>query len=290
MRAVRQTLKSALRPWIRRHALGQVHQLRTTNVPLAGSIATAMEEALTKQLSAEERGWIDRIEALRAELNRNSNPMPSFDGSDANAAGARTLEQVLPGGVKACTIAEVCRASKSPFWTLLLFKLIRVLKPSTALELGTCLGISAASQAAAQRLNGQGRLITLEGSAARAALSRKHLASLGLDNTVVVTGIFDDTLAAALNESTPIDYAFIDGHHDEHATVKYYEQLLPHLVEETVVVFDDIAWSAGMRRAWQVLQDHPNVAMSIDLLNVGLCVVTKPPSASRHRFRIRMPT
>jgi predicted O-methyltransferase YrrM len=192
--------------------------------------------------------------------------------------------------MKPCTVAAACGASKTPFWSLLLFKLVRNLQPTIAVELGTCLGVSAAYQAAAQQLNGRGRIITLEGSAARAALSRKHLASLGLENATVIAGIFDDTLQKTLTANSPVDFAFIDGHHDEHATLRYYQQFLPHLIEETVVVFDDIAWSPGMRRAWKALQNDANVAVSIDMLAVGICVVRKAASSTSRHVKIRMPT
>jgi hypothetical protein len=62
------------------------------------------------------------------------------------------------------------------------------------------------------------------------------------------------------------------------------------LVDESVVVFDDITWSPGMRRAWQMLQQHPHVALSIDLWNVGLCIVKKAACPAKHRLKIRMPT
>jgi predicted O-methyltransferase YrrM len=51
-----------------------------------------------------------------------------------------------------------------------LFKLVRTLQPATIVELGTCIGISAAYQAAAQQINHRGRIVTLEGSSTRAAL------------------------------------------------------------------------------------------------------------------------
>jgi predicted O-methyltransferase YrrM len=285
MRAAKKLVKSVLRPWIRSRAHAQLARVRSIGLPTAGKIADAIDATLAGDFTPDERRWIERIEALRSELNRNNNPLPTGD----TATTARTLEQVIPNP-QPCTIAEACAASKSYFWTLLLFKLVRALRPTTAIELGTCLGISAAYQAAALELNGRGRIVTLEGSASRAAQSRRNLESLNLTNVTVVTGIFEDTLDSTLRDSAPIDYAFIDGHHDEHATLKYHEQFLPHLVDDAVVVFDDITWSPGMRRAWQTLQQHPNVAASIDLLNVGLCIVKKTPSPAKHRLRIRMPT
>jgi hypothetical protein len=72
--------------------------------------------------------------------------------------------------------------------------------------------------------------------------------------------------------------------------LKYYEQLLPHVVEESVLVFDDISWSAGMCRAWQALENHPNVALSTNLGAVGVCIVSAGHGSLKHRVKMRMPT
>jgi predicted O-methyltransferase YrrM len=43
-----------------------------------------------------------------------------------------------------------------------------------------------------------------------------------------------------------LDFAFIDGHHDERATVAYFQQMKPSLSPGAVVLFYDIKWSSGM--------------------------------------------
>jgi predicted O-methyltransferase YrrM len=177
-------------------------------------------------------------------------------------------------------VGELCRkASKPPAWSLLLFELVRAFRPRNCIELGTCLGISAAYQAAALRLNGAGTLVTLEGAEALAGLSRLHLRELGLDNVTVVAGRFQDKLPGILRHGPPVDYAFIDGHHDEKATLEYYRLFLPALAGCAVLVFDDIAWSDGMRRAWSAIRSADGVGLSVDLGPVGLCVagVAAPP-------------
>jgi len=133
------------------------------------------------------------------------------------------------------------KARKSYFWSVLLFKLVRKFNPSACIELGTCLGISAAYQASAQKLNRKGKLVTLEGAVSLASLAEKNLQQLGLDNAHVVSGRFQDKLDTVLNENKPIDYAFIDGQHDEKATISYFEQLTPCLSVESIIDFDDIS-------------------------------------------------
>ena len=62
------------------------------------------------------------------------------------------------------------------------------------LEMGTCVGISAAYQAAALNDNGAGRLVTLEGYAELAAEAQELWSNLGLSNVEVIVGRFAQTL------------------------------------------------------------------------------------------------
>ena len=71
----------------------------------------------------------------------------------------------------------------------------------------------------------------------------------------------------------PIDYAFIDGHHDEKATISYFEKVMPHLSKNAILVFDDISWSDGMRRAWKHIEKNKLIKISLNLGVVGVCVV-----------------
>ena len=149
------------------------------------------------------------------------------------------------------TLGEMTRSSKPPRWAFLLFRLVRELAPDACVELGSCVGISASYQAAALELNGRGHLITLEGADVLAERSQRTIDDLGLSERASVRlGQFSNTLPGTLDSLPPVGYAFIDGHHVEDATIDYMEQILPHLAPEAVLLFDDINWSAGMKRAW----------------------------------------
>lgn len=112
--------------------------------------------------------------------------------------------------------------------------------------MGACLGISGAYQAAALELNGAGKLCTMEGAPAFAQVAIGNWKSLGLSERVsVAIGPFHTTLAAVLATGRPVDFCFIDGHHDEAATMQYFEQVLPCLAPAALLVFDDIRWSRG---------------------------------------------
>jgi predicted O-methyltransferase YrrM len=210
---------------------------------------------------------LERIEQLRGRLLACEQPveMPDF--------GAGSVHDRDAGAQRSSTIAALCRgASKPSHAGRLLYELILRFAPERALELGAALGISAAYEATALATTG-GRLVTLEGAPALAELARANLAELGLENVEVVTGRFAETLAPTLDRLGALGYAFIDGHHDQQATIDYFTTIRPALTTPAVVVLDDIAWSAGMTRAWRAVRSDPAVRVSVGLGTMGVCVV-----------------
>ena len=69
-----------------------------------------------------------------------------------------------------------------------------------------------------------------------------------------------------------VDFVFIDGHHDENATLSYFRQILPFLSDNAILAFDDIHWSCGMERAWNKIRKDRNLKMALDFFNVGICI------------------
>jgi methyltransferase family protein len=266
--AVKGVYRTALAPRVR----WELARLSRNDNPFSSALATALRGALQNGATREEQAWIDRIEALRAALESDHSEISIVDYGVGQPGQTRTEREMSAGTVATDTIADVCiNCSKPYFWSLLLFKMVRELRPSVCLELGTCLGLSGAYQAAALCLNRTGTLVTLEGAESLATHAREHFHTLGLDNVTVVVGRFQDTLGKVLQARGPIDYAFIDGHHDERATLAYFEQILPFTAEKAVLVFDDISWSEGMKRAWAALKRHPRVAIAVDLRTLGVC-------------------
>ena len=218
-----------------------------------------------------EQEWIERIEAIRERL-AGSEERVSFVDYGAGTPDAGLSRDVMRAGRRRdMTIGEICRvASKRRAAATFLFRLVRLTRPRSCLELGTSVGISAAYQAAALHLNGVGRLVTLEGAAAVAAIAAATLAELGLADVEIVTGRFEDTLAGVIEGASPFDYVFLDGHHDEEATIGYVRRLFPAVTAGGLLVLDDIRWSEGMQRAWHTVQGEPQVAGSVDLGDMGV--------------------
>jgi predicted O-methyltransferase YrrM len=228
--------------------------LEASGDPAAQRVAAGLRASVQDSLHEDERSFVERIEDLRHELEES--------------------EEALPRGSSAELLSNVTRTgSVSRYWGLVLFLLIRELKPQSCLELGTCVGISAVYQGAALELNGSGGLVSLEGAAERAAVAERNLMRLGIASASVRVGLFQDTLEPALRELAPVDYAFVDGQHDRDATIEYFKQLLPHAAEHAVLVFDDIDWSHGMRDAWERIGGDPRLTATAGMGRLGLCVV-----------------
>ena len=234
----------------------------------------ALNEYLNNNYSKEEKLWLNKIEIMNRELQYSKTILsivdhgagsPHLQTENKKISNAKTIKK---------TVGEIYRSMMEPYiWPLFLFTLIRQFKPSTCLELGTCLGVSASFQAAALKLNGIGRMITLEGADELASYAINHFEQLKLDNVKVISGRFQDTLDGVLQSNQPIDYVYIDGHHDEIATIKYFTQILPFLNEHSIIILDDISWSKGMNRAWEIIKRNEKVKVSIDLKRIGVCLI-----------------
>jgi predicted O-methyltransferase YrrM len=200
-------------------------------------------------LRGEDRHWAKRIEDRRQQL----------------LASTELLDEKG-------TVGEVTRnASKQPWWCRVLLRLVRETGARSVLEMGTAVGISGSYLAAGVRLNGGGRLITLDGMPGRSAIARAGLQELGLDDIADPwTGRFEDTFKTALTDLAPVDLVYVDGDHQEAPTIEYYEASLPHLSPGAVVVFDDIRWSDGMVRAWRHIARMPATRVAADLSHIGI--------------------
>lgn len=268
-------LKSALTTGIRKVrsvlARGEIDRLGDICPPFG----KALQDALGNRLEADERGWVERIETARRLLVRSSEPISVNDYGAVSADLTLSGDEMSQGRIYETSVGDLCQAGSKPyFWSLLLFKLIRQFGPARCVELGTCVGISAAYQGAALALNGQGgHLVTIEGSQQTADVAVRNLRDLDLGTVAVTVGRFQDALPGVLDEQRPVDYVFVDGHHDRDATIRYFEMVRPHLSATALVVFDDISWSTGMREAWDRIEADPGVALAVDLAVVGVCVL-----------------
>lgn len=125
------------------------------------------------------------------------------------------------------------------------------------LELGTCAGISAMYLLAGMAAGDGGHLTSFEGSSELAELSSKFIDQFIADNQLsnvsysIIVGSLDETLPDWIQSlQSPINLAFIDGNHQEQATIGYHHLIRDKMSSNGIIAHDDIAWGQGMRRAW----------------------------------------
>jgi len=154
----------------------------------------------------------------------------------------------------------------------LLFRLVNEFSPHTILELGTSLGLSTLYMAEARR---QAHIHTMEGCPETARVAQQNFDMLGAKNIQVHVGNIEQTLPALLTKIPAVDLAYLDANHQYEPTMRYFEQILPCLSSEALLIFDDIHWSKGMHQAWTEIVRHPEITISLDLFSFGIAFVSK---------------
>ena len=257
-------------------------ELESSDDPVAQRLAAALRASIDATQSDAEKAWIGRIENLRERLARSDEQIEAVDYGTGSAETERTAEEMARGTPVVYTVSDLCLSSSNPpQWDRVLFNIVRRLEPARAVEMGTCLGLSAAYQGAALELNsGEGQLVTLEGAPTLAERSRTHLKELGVARVTVRTGRFDDTLGPVVAELKPVNYVFVDGHHDGQATLDYFDLIAPHLGPGAVVVYDDINYNDDMKRAWDRIAADERVTHAADLGSMGVTLVSAPVPAA----------
>ena len=230
-----------------------------------------IKEILNDQNNYEE---YEKIERLRAELLNNNEMLEIED----LGAGSR-----ITGNTKR-TVASIAKNSVKPKkYAQLLFRICRMFKPATVVELGTSLGITTGYLATG---NNSGKVYSIEGSSAVADLAARNLTKLGIENIEVIHGDFERKLPGLLQRIGAVDLAFIDGNHRQVPTLKYFEELLSKRTNHSIFIFDDIHWSREMENAWQSIRAHSSVTCTIDLFFIGLVFFRTEFKQTQH-FRIR---
>jgi predicted O-methyltransferase YrrM len=181
-------------------------------------------------------------------------------------------------------VADIAASSLKPAkYARLLYRMVNYYQPETILELGTSFGITTSYLSAA---NANAKIYTIEGSAAIADIARKTFLRMGLENIELTEGNFNLVLPELLTKLKTIDLAFIDGNHSKEPTLDYFSKLLKHSTPSTILIFDDIHWSAGMEAAWAAIKQHPSVTLTIDLFFIGIVFFNTDINHKQH-FTIR---
>jgi len=243
-----------------------------------------------KALSADEAAITDQVLQIKNHCLTSKEVVTIKDFGAGSSTSTRTEQEMREGVEKTAAIADVCKAASTPHkWGILLFKMIREFQSQNCIELGTCLGVSGGYQLGALKLNGMGNFTTIEGAEALSKKAHEHLAQLDYPHFKTHVGKFTDVLPTVLAKDHPIDFAFIDGHHDKDATMEYFEMIYPFLANKAVLVFDDVNWSPGMQAVWKDLGEDHRMKASFDLYKWGVCLIDKTKTSNeKHIYKLAL--
>ena len=199
----------------------------------------------------------DHIEQKRRKLFKDQRVITFKDYGASGIDRTRKVSEIAKKSAKAKPQCET------------LAKILTYLKPNVAIELGTSLGISYAYMV---RASPNSTLTTIEGAKEIAEIASSNLSDLGFFGNIRV-GKFDEQLPLLLKELDSIDFAFVDGNHQQTSTLDYFNQIVSRLSTNGCIVFDDIYWSQGMTNAWNQIKADNRVSLSLDCFHFGIVFI-----------------
>jgi len=205
----------------------------------------------------------DEIEGIRKQLLADDRMITVTDlgaGSHVNNSKQKRVGDIAKNALKPSPLAQ------------LLYRLAADAQSDNIIELGTCLGTTSVYL---QKAAPKAKVYTLEGCPQTAGVAKESFAKAKTDNIELVIGNFDHTLPDVIAGLDKLDFVFVDGNHRKDATLKYFEWCLPKAHEGTLLIFDDIYWSEGMKEAWAQIKAHPQVTVTVDLFWIGLVYFRK---------------
>lgn len=180
-------------------------------------------------------------------------------------------------------VSELAKnALKSPRLAQLIYRLAHQHQATTIIELGTCLGVTTAYLSVAKPV---AQIVSIEGCPETAKVAQENFEALQLSNVALQVGNFDDLLPIQLKKMELLDFMYIDGNHTKTATLNYFHHCLTKVHEGSLIIFDDIYWSTGMKEAWAEIKAHPQVTVTIDLFWIGLVYFRK--GQAKEDFKIK---
>ncbi len=167
--------------------------------------------------------------------------------AEANAQGPKLSEMFGNEAVPAESSAQERADALSEFYLpvtadagRLLYALVRASRPTTVVEFGMSLGISAIHLASAVRDNAAGRVVTTELNADKVAAATRNFADAGLDDLITV--LQGDALETLEAVEGPVEFVLLDGWKDLYVAV--LELLEPRLAPGALVVADNTSMPA----------------------------------------------
>ncbi len=185
-------------------------------------------------------------------------------------------------GKKQTVGSIAANAASLPYQCRFMTRLAFHIQPENILELGTSLGISTLYLALASHIT------TVEGDPAVAEEAKCNFSALKMEQITSVVSTFDEYFKNKISSNTQFKLVFIDGDHRSDALITCFKHLKPHLTSESIVVIDDLYWSADMTHGWHNLIELPEVTQSVNCFHFGLIFFNRDFMDKKHH-KIRLP-
>lgn len=200
----------------------------------------------------------EELKAIRRALLKDNTELEVEDlgaGSKKLNSNKRKIKDIAQFGISSNQQSE------------LLFKLINYLQSKVIIELGTSIGLNTMYLSSA---NNNTTIYSIEGSKSLINFSEKLFKTHSKNNIQLLQGNFDDVLPQLLSSIPSFDLIYIDGNHTFEATTSYFNQALQKTLPNSIIILDDIYWSAEMTKAWELIKQNNKVTLSIDCFYFGI--------------------
>ncbi|MDD2562696.1 MAG: class I SAM-dependent methyltransferase [Salinivirgaceae bacterium] len=204
-------------------------------------------------------------------LLQNGSEIEIIDYGAGSSFGNRSIQK----------IKNNAKNSATPWkYRCLLAQISNYYKPELVVELGTSMGLTTSVLANSTKH----KVITVEGSESIYKVALANFQKWKNQNIVSINAQFDDFIAT-LNSNSSKTLIYIDGNHRYKSTIDYVNTLWSKIPDGSIIVIDDIYWSAEMTKAWKEICEIAPNKYTVDLYHMG--IIFKHKNCVGQHFRIR---
>ncbi len=175
----------------------------------------------------------------------------------------QTRETSYRHQIQSMDAGEVFSTVSSPASALNLIYLAALAAPEGwRVELGSAFGIGTIAICQAE-LDTQNPVDGIEFEDWRAEIANEGVIEILQGRAAVHPGRIEDVLPQQAPHRPKIGFAFVDAMHTYEATIGYHKLIESHATPGALVLYDDLAWSKHMERAWKDIVASPSVTDAI---------------------------
>jgi predicted O-methyltransferase YrrM len=165
-------------------------------------------------------------------------------------------------------VSDIARYSAIPAkYGLLIANMAAEFGSRLVVEFGTSFGISTMYLATAC---GETDVYTMEGCPATAEIAVENFREAGLNNIRQRVGPFVDGFPEIIDSGIIPGLVFIDGDHRKKPLLDYFKAMAEIADDDSVIIIDDINYSAEMNEAWNEIKQYEKVTLTIDIFRMGI--------------------